>query len=1028
MPQRPTLRREDAADDYYRDKFNRAGHVSANDIKNLENQYATSSDASDIDDIQNYANDSKNSSKNIDKTREKESSSDTGAWRQNYTGKDSQNKLTGKGMSKKKKWGITGGIGISLSGLIFAAFLAILPMKIEAFIQNISKKVDAVPEYAVKQRGTYLVTRAIAARMIQLDNPTHDTVFCKSGTIGCALMRTYTTNFIEKKYDLKFTKLGDEVKITPNGRTRLGGKATSWDVTYKRGESLDDLTKHFGTNKEAKQFLTDMLKEKEVGGVMKRYLIRKILMRKYGVTSWRGLEKQRAEYADRKTTIKAKMLKNTLGRISSRMGIYFGCINGGDTATCEKTINEIHGDSPEGDAAREKYLGAAEPTGDENAKAVEKFFSQKIITKAGSIVGLVLMGDMILHGLAAADNGSLDIVAQDMVANVDNGYAFGDDTGLVTNAEKVMAGDGDATNLGILTQTLDGATTSPLMQADNGISAPQFAALAGGGNQGMSCDSSFGGDPQPLPKGQMVCNNEKFVRGYSTMLHSIPGLKSLLSFADTYTNSLGGKAIHKIAETLGEITGWIISHTPGVSYAIKQVSRLLAGPLKAMMSFIFDPPFVGVGAPGGHNYVALRGALTNASNQTMEQGVDDQGKAMGGAGTVLTNQQVADIQSTEMKDTATSHTAIASLFNPYIEGSLTQQFILTAPTQPSTMLASLISLPSSLFSSLVPHASALDAGVAANPMGVIPYGYAENSSVFTANPDKYTQAYCDASAKAREDSLVTPAQMNHQYAVPVYTKSDPCALEKMTVGTLLTADHVTNNPYTLEDPGKGGVSGSATPTSQTTPTGPSNVPTGTAKSLATQILPYIQKGQLTCIYGPSNCPDIQDSAKGITIPRPCAVAALDPTLLGLILGLLQNGQSMQINAMCSNHPATSYGAGATVSMHNVGKAMDLGEVNGVRLWPNSTQAPPGVVKFYTALTQLVGGPDSPVHLVLNQGQCDGHGGLSMLNGYHVINTDYCHHQHLTVDDEYWNYSKKFTFPSSGLVLPGSKPGSYYGNA
>lgn len=974
MPQRSTLRREDAADDYYHDKFNRGGHTSANDLQNLEKQYADSPDTDDTDEINNYANDPANSSKNIDKTREKESSSNSSAWQQNYTGKNSDNKITGKGMSKKKKWGIGGGLTIGISGLLVAAFMAILPMKIEAFIQNISKKVDAVPEYAVKQRANYLVTHAIAVRMFQMSNPGHDLVFCKSGTVGCSLTRTYTTNFIEKKYDLKMTKDGHKISITPNGRTQLGGKATSWTIEIPDSPNPADSIKKIENNKEMKQhirsYVSEKIDKKGFGGTIKRYLARKILMRKYGVTKWRGFEKTQKKLSDLKTTIKSKMIKNTIGRISQRMGLYFGCINGGSTETCAKTINEIHGDSPNGDAAKQKYLGEGEPSGDETEKALSKFFSKQIIKSAGGVAGLVVLGDMLFTALSGVDNGSLDIVAQDMVANVDTGYAFGDDTGIVTNAEKVMAGDGNMAVLGQLSQTLDGATNSPLMRVDNGITSPQFAALTGGASHSMSCNSSFENKPQPIPKGQLVCNNQKFVRGYSKMLHDIPGLGAIFTFADYYAHSAPGKAIHKIITTVGKVTGWIIEHTPGVSALMKKIGAMFSGVLKAFMSFIFDPPPAGVGAGGGNNYVALRGALTNSSNQTMVQGVDDQGKAMGGAGTVLSTSQVAAIQKQQMNDTATSHTALASLFSPYVEGSLTQQFILTVPTQPSSMLASLLSLPSSIFASLAPQNAyaAVNSATLANPMGLIQYGYAKNSPVFKANPDKYTQAYCDKSAAAREASLTMPDQMDHKYAVPVYTKSDPCALEKMAVGTLLTSNGVDGNEYSLQDPVTDSSSYPGSGDGSSTPSSPNY---GSAKDLAAEIL---KNKNIT--YGFTDVKtDLQLTSEGK--PGTCN-APVDPQLLAVALDIAKD-HKVVITALESN--CTGHMKG---SDHYKGKAIDFSMID-------NTVAYKKIANVWPAIEQDAGGS------YFLQRQCISSSSTPTPSGMKWIKGDTCSHIHMSLN-------------------------------
>jgi len=74
----------------------------------------------------------------------------------------------------------------------------------------------------------------------------------------------------------------------------------------------------------------------------------------------------------------------------------------------------------------------------------------------------------------------------------------------------------------------------------------------------------------------------------------------------------------------------------------------------------------------------------------------------------------------------------------------------------------------------------------ANPFHLPLYGYDAADPAFSANPNSYSESSCSESAKAREESY----KKIDGYPVRVYTKSDPCALEKMVVGIALQAEGV----------------------------------------------------------------------------------------------------------------------------------------------------------------------------------------------------------------------------------------------
>jgi len=117
--------------------------------------------------------------------------------------------------------------------------------------------------------------------------------------------------------------------------------------------------------------------------------------------------------------------------------------------------------------------------------------------------------------------------------------------------------------------------------------------------------------------------------------------------------------------------------------------------------------------------------------------------------------------------------------------------------------------------------------------------------------------------------------------------------------------------------------GNAPPTQST---GTGQLPTGTSKQLAQQLLQYISSGKIKCGSaaggtGAANCQDIQNTAHGVPVGGNCAVNAITPHLLGLILGLVRDdGWTLGISAMCSNHHVEGDGPYAG---HTYGSAADF---------------------------------------------------------------------------------------------------------
>lgn len=169
--------------------------------------------------------------------------------------------------------------------------------------------------------------------------------------------------------------------------------------------------------------------------------------------------------------------------------------------------------------------------------------------------------------------------------------------------------------------------------------------------------------------------------------------------------------------------------------------------------------------------------------------------------------------------------------------------------------------------------------------------------------------------------------------------------------------------------------------------GNGTLPTGTSKDLASQLLPLIQQGKITCGSaaggsGPANCLDIQNTANGTPIGGNCAVNSLTPHLLGLILGLVRDdGWTLGISAICSNHSPEGDGAYAG---HSYGSVADFSIENGAT-GSDSAANEKFVNDAATLLTQTGG----------SFGQINCHPTYPALSrGNFTTFSDTCNHQHI----------------------------------
>jgi len=871
-------------------------------------------------------------------------------------------------LRRNRKWlagiGIGGGV-ISIPLII----LSLLPLKLEMMIQNITGLASQVPEHAIEQRTEYIITRALAARMIsKASGEDASLVFCKGGAIACSLLSTYSNDYFK-------TRLGIDLDVKPHGVIQLGGKASSWEVTVKPGENdIDGIAKTITvkSNGEMKALIrAEVLDKGKDSSILTRFLTRRLLMKEFGVTTWRGpakVEKALNSLKTAKTNIKTSIIKNTVGKIAPRLTTYLTCLTG-DAQVCANLRDSLSTGTPteklkdpatdpdlkaERDANTPDYqkkvaayneqvnlqgaLGEAAPVEEEVAgEAIKGLITKRVLAAVGGVGAALGIADLIFSAVHSASEGAISEIHYDEASQVYTGFA----TDLETANDKTIAGDSDIDTINAYNSLFDGTApqnpsgtvsaatsldesldSSPLYQAENGqnVDASQGLTVPCNGPNGTKVNTK-------LAPGELVCADQKPVQDFSSYFDTDPAGIALKSASDAWVNTIG--AAFKV---VGGALGDILNAVPGFS----QVTALIGGGIQPaidwLMGLVFEPPVAGYEASPADNYQALDAGIRITQNATMEEGVASDGTAMGGGGTVLTDAQVASITDDQKKaDQAdfNNQPLLARIFDPHLEGSFIQQFVSRIPTS----FGSVASLPMTSFMQLFSSASAASTVNLANPQGLPMYGYASDDPILSANPSDYTEASCTASAAARAKSLYRgTGEIVAQYHV-----ADPCALEKMVVGVQLQENGITDDPNSLQPV-------SALATASTTPPSLNKPANTTPRDNGWTLTPGVDYSSTACAAGTVDKGIYKNPDKGFTV-RLCYVNSfptssgsdINATLDAVVASVIsQNVVDMFTAAKAAGLSlgvsdgmrSPSHDAYTTSSQHTAGLAIDIGSPRG----------------------------------------------------------------------------------------------------
>jgi murein DD-endopeptidase MepM/ murein hydrolase activator NlpD len=700
------------------------------------------------------------------------------------------------------------GVGGSIITLLVSGFFALIPLKLEMLIKTATQNAAAIPEHAIEHRIEYLTRQYIIMKITGTLSDTTDIDVGKGG-LASSLFNTWRA----AKYE---NALGLEIK---SDRIRPGETAFKWEIREKStGKSLASGNDFNETNidrtivgsKNMRKFIKEEVKEKTKWyQFYKRYAMRKTLMRTKGVARWSWLPNSVAEkmdnYAEKKRTLmrefKTNQYKNTIGRVAPRTMLYIGCLTNADA--CAELKNSRFGTTIEPDPDctglteaqcadfKQRYADADKNLSDSadrinqdldatidkavdmdgTSSEVSKWFSKQLLAKVAGGVGIL---DMIFRIIDSIDNGGINQVVYDRNSIMAVGYAAEMQAILAQSKEgKLTTAQFDA----MMTQLGDFGA-SPAWQQEVGII-------------GSTVDKRFERRCQTsdtergtlvLEMGDTVCPERKIIMDFTAFTKTNEFWGGLAQLAEWYKNSIG-----RIFDLFNAVVGFLqIDKVIGWIMETSGLSNLIGLVVETLFNMVFGAPVSGSdsGPEAGDNVLggtkASYFALGEAGQDTDESGVPN-GGGLGIGGAVMTPTATKELKSkiaAEKRDEFESKSFFAKMFDTSETQSVVSQLAIRTPTS-TRELASLPAVIHASFLSIV-SPRLMAAGDQKDQFG-FDFGYGYGDAELVADPAKYNETTCVEYAKAREESYTSPENSN--YPIYVYTKTDPCALEKVVVAS-----------------------------------------------------------------------------------------------------------------------------------------------------------------------------------------------------------------------------------------------------
>ncbi|HSH18150.1 MAG TPA: hypothetical protein VK978_02095, partial [Candidatus Saccharimonadales bacterium] len=863
------------------------------------------------------------------------------------------------GSKHKKKVGIAALAGGGITGLIIAAFFALLPLKVMSIVTNLKNDAFAASNNAVGKIGESLIRHYIVKAVVpgMVKNNCTTTLVTKScadvsqaNNIVSAMYRSWFDANVEGKMA---ANEGVEIirKPSPGGGhqilMRIKGINNDLDLGTYNGNVQQFKGRAFAVmdSAQAKQQLKLAYRNTTFSqGMHYRFVVKPLAERKYGIRSCLvacDIRKQANATIDQKRMAgKLYLTERILIPRTDMMGLALQCAlsgfncaepgpadaNGERQTQFERDIQlrlaeyrATHGESSlaelqaESDKIREK--GFVEYM----VKQIAGETASKFTTKAIPVIGWIDMAATLVNGAAKAGPG---LRHMNYVMNSKSYAALA--SMYLTNADEQKAGLVDATVQGAIAANFDqmagndqggGAMeATPLYERQFGPAAGQTASVfdlfsprAYAAEEqkvtAYTCD-----DGNPVPAGEYMCPEVqlgtagtagKILDNISAIFQD-PALSLVAQVAGAWVKVLNGL----IPDWFGDVAGFL-AKVP----LVEDITKNLMSAVTSIFKKILVNPFTEL-MSGGRNL-----EITAAGMWVM--GMDDAHYNIGGQ--ALTPAQIGAIQQEEYENRMAefkNKPLYARMFDTEDSMSLTSRLALATPTSDAGMthrIGSILSDPlgsvsrsfSAIFST--PQADALWQGE--NPAGVKEYGYPANDPVFTADPEEYVEQRNCSDPELKKKWGDKAVDIDPATGVPIHNETEGCLLMQVGVsngGGIFDTTHIIPNQA------KAFASGGAA-TSTTPPTGDTTIQTGDVRALAQQIFTHPNISFQTA-QGSSAFNRIVATGRASS----CGSPAINPKLLGVILTLAQS-YKLVLGVLVDGHGCPG--------QHGKGNAVDINGVN-----------------------------------------------------------------------------------------------------
>jgi len=709
--------------------------------------------------------------------------------------------------SKRRKQ-TTVGAGVAGAGVaagVVALIFMLLPLKIESMVSNLESRFGAATTEAVGDTTDRLFKGYLTAYVLHNlgTGRCHSTIDagCVSVVKGNGPIVTLYKAWKNKRVEQKLAQRG--LSFGRSGNTwyiNTGGTKIDFSSEDKMANFLSNPDTTSGDRNVVERALRDHLKTLSLWDrLYYRFRLAPFVNKKYGtrhcINACRAINKFTDDIATKKKAAKAYIIRRVISPLSASYGIIMQCVmessgsckttpdraETGDT-TQESPINKELQKQLDDFAAKfgsDTLKGLAKTADDISKEGFTKVLVKTLAQKIGSLMGKDISGEATAKAvpvvgwvlLIARVINSVQTIGPTIryLSYAANAAAAAQlFTMYQTVASESKSGQIDATQLGSFNTALDtnlsgaasdqaSATQTPLYQSlmsntNTGSQTSFLGSLAGGSafadstsnTKAYTCD-----DGNPVPSGQIVCDEEKLDRGnsfatkLSDSMHSItskiPGFNTLLKVVNTVGNAVGS-VFGKVFSGACSAADDAIPFASPCHDALNAISAQAAKFMNWLIQKLVSSP-ISDNMSGGRIFDMMAAGADTVYNSSCQENL---GCAHVDDATAI-NIQNSYLQ--QQKDTFSHQSLFARMFSTDTPYSLVSQVALAMPGSLSgagnQLASSLTSNPFGVFSrffSGIFSPSHASAALSQDPFGVPQAAYTPDQ--IPKNPSKFWNDNC----------------------------------------------------------------------------------------------------------------------------------------------------------------------------------------------------------------------------------------------------------------------------------------------